>query len=108
MEKPTITISGKIFKPSSPKMKTWRKFLEFFEKSNEELKEMTLSEYTDSMLDLIQAGFDSEDLTAELIEENLNVSEVRQLTLELFTWLREVFFTGLEEIPKNADAAAET
>ena len=108
MDKPTIKINGKIITPKNPKMKVWRKFLEFFDKSNEEFKNMTLAEYTDSMIELIQLAFDSDEVTAESIEENLSVSELKPTVQNAFTWLQKLFFEGVEEIPKNAEAAAET
>ena len=108
MDKPTIKINGKIITLKNPKMKVWRKFLEFFDKSNEEFKNMTLAEYTDSMIELIQLAFDSDEVTAESIEENLSVSELKPTVQNAFTWLQKLFFEGVEEIPKNAEAAAET
>ena len=107
MDKPTIKINGKIITLKNPKMKVWRKFLEFFDKSNEEFKNMTLAEYTDSMIELIQLAFDSDEVTAESIEENLSVSELKPTVQNAFTWLQKLFFEGVEEIPKNAEAAAE-
>ena len=108
MDKPTIKINGKTITLKNPKMKVWRKFLEFFDKSNEEFKNMTLAEYTDSMIELIQLAFDSDEVTAESIEENLSVSELKPTVQNAFTWLQKLFFEGVEEIPKNAEAAAET
>ena len=107
METPTIKINGKTIKASQPKMKVWRKFLEFFDKSNEELKAMSLAEYTDSMLELIQLTFDKTEVTEQSIEENLSVSELKPLVQYAFTWLQTLFFEGVEEIPKNAEAATE-
>ena len=104
---PTIKISGKTITPKNPKMKVWRKFLEFFDKSDEELKIMTLAEYTDSMIELIQLTFDKDEVTAESIEENLSVSELKPTVQYSFTWLQALFFEGVEEIPKNATEAEE-
>ena len=105
---PIITINGKNIKSSNPKMKVWRKFLEFFDKSDEEFKNMTLAEYTNSMLELLQLLFDHDEVTAESLEENLSVSELKPTVQNAFTWLQKLFFEGVEEIPKNAEAAAET
>ena len=104
---PIIKIAGKIITPKNPKMKAWRKFLEFFDKSDEELKATTLAEYTDFLIELIQLGFNSEEVTAESIEENLSVGELKPLVMELFSWLQMIFFNGVEAIPKNAEAAEE-
>ena len=89
-------------------MKVWRKYLEFFDKSNEELQKMLLSEYTDSMIELIRLVFNHEKVTDESIEENLSVAELKPLMLDAFNWLQRVFFTWVEQIPKNEGAAAET
>ena len=104
---PTITIRGKTITPKSPKMKAWRKYLEFFDQSNEEIKAMTLAEYTNSMIDLIQLAFNRDEVTAESIEENVEVAELQNLLRQSFTWLQKVFFAGVEEIPKNATEAEE-
>ena len=101
---PTIKIAGKIVKPSSPKMKAWRKFLEFYDQSEENIKSKTLLEYTEEMADLIVIGFNREEVTKETIEENLSLAEFKNLTTDLFKWLQRIFFTGLEEIP-NAEQA---
>ena len=104
---PSIKISGKTFTPKEPKMKAWRKFLEFFSKDNEDLKNTSLSDYTDSMLELIELGFNREEVTVKSIEENLSVGDLKPLTLNLFSWLQMLFFSGIEEIPKNAQEAEE-
>ena len=107
MDTPKIKINGKTITPKNPKMKAWRKFLEFFDKSNEELTTTSLAEYTDSMIELIQLSFSREEVTAETNEENLSVAELKPLTLELFNWLQTIFFTGLEETSKNAQTAED-
>lgn len=107
MDAPTITVEGKVITPKSPKMKVWRKYLEFFEKSNEELKTMSLAEYTDTIIELIQLAFNREEVTAESIEENVNVSDLQKVLRDTFGWLQMIFFTGVEEITKNAEAAEE-
>ena len=104
---PTIKIAGKSITPKNPKMKVWRKFLEFFDKSDEELKAMSLSEYTSAMIELIRLGFNREEITLESIEENLSVGELRPLVLDLFSWLQMVFFKGVAEIPKNEETAED-
>lgn len=103
---PTIKIDGKVIKPAPPKMKAWRKFLEFYEKDEEELKSMTLSEYTDALIDLIVIGFNQPEITAEKVEEILGISELKPLSLKIFRWLQRVFFLGLDSIP-NVEEAAE-
>lgn len=107
MDKPSLVIGGKTITPKNPKMKAWRKFLAFFDKNNDELSAMTLSEYTDEMIDLIICGFNREEVTAESLNEVLDLSEVKPLTLKMFQWLQNVFFAGLEDMPKNAETAAE-
>ena len=100
---PTIKINGKIIRPQSPKMKAWRKFLEFYEKDETELQSMSLAEYTDIISDLIVVGFNRDEVTKETLEENLSVAEFRNLYKQLSAWLQRIFFTGIEEIP-NAEA----
>lgn len=108
MEKiPSIKIGDKIIQPKNPKLKAWRKFLEFFSQSNENLKKTSLVDYTDELIDLVQIGFNREEISAETIENNVSVGELKGLTLDLFSWLQEIFFKGIEEIPKNAENPAD-
>lgn len=103
---PSIKIDGKIILPKSPTMKVWRKFLEFREKDEDELKQMTLTEYTDAHIDLIVTAFNREEVTPEKLNEVLNVSDVKPLTAEIFRWLQAIFFLGLEKIP-NAETGTD-
>lgn len=102
---PTIKIDGKEIKPAPPKMGVWRKFLEFYEKDNMELKTMKLSEYTDTLINLVVIGFNKPEVTAEKVEELISLSELRPLILKIFRWLQQVFFLGLEALPNEETAA---
>ena len=101
---PSIKFEGKIIVAKSPKMKLWRKFLEFYDKSEDELKEMTLSEYTDAHIELISLTFS--EIPAEKLEDVLEVGEIKNLTAEIFRWLQKIFFTGTENLP-NAETGTE-
>ena len=103
---PTINIDGKIIRPSVPKMGVWRKFLEFYEKDNVDLKTMRLSEYTDALINLVVIGFDNPEVTAEKVEEFIGLNDLRTLVLNIFRWLQQIFFLGIESIP-NADEVAK-
>lgn len=103
---PTIKIGDKVIKPSSPKMKAWRKFLEFYDQSADDFKAKSLSECTDEMAKLIVIGFNRAEVTEESVEDNLSLAEFKNLTTDLFKWLQRIFFTGIEQIP-NAETAAD-
>ena len=104
---PNLKIDGKLIKPKSTTMKAWRRFLEFYERDDEDLQSITLSEYTDELVDLIVIGFNRDEVTAEKIEETLGVSQLKPLAQEIYRWLQSVFFLGLEELP-NAETGTET
>lgn len=104
---PSIKIDGKFITPKNPKMKAWRKYLEFFDTDAETVRQKSLAEYTDSMIELIVLGFNTAEVTAEKLDEVLGVGEVKQLMMKLFQWLQTIFFVGFENLPKNAAEAGE-
>lgn len=104
---PTLKIGGKTIKAESPKMKVWRKFLEFYNKDEEEFREMTLAEYTDAYIGLAVLAFNNPEVTEETLEENLSVHEIKPLVAEIFRWLQTIFFLGTDKLP-NADEVAAT
>lgn len=105
---PSIKIEGKVITPNNPRMKAWRKYLEFFDQDEEVLRQKSLAEYTDSMIELIVLGFNAVEVTKEALEEVLGVGEVKPLMLKVFRWLQTIFFIGLENLPKNAEEAADS
>lgn len=98
MEQPTITLYGKKYTPKPPKMKVWRKFLEFFDEDKEQL---SLEKFLNQEIELIILAFDRAEVTKEAIDDNIMVSDVVPLTRELFLWIQSLAFAKLVKLPNE-------
>ena len=104
METPTLYIAGREITPSSPKMKVWREFLAFFDADKEGL---SLEDFLDEHVRLIILGFGREEVTKEVIDENVEVADIVPLTRALFRWIQSLTFSKLVNLP-NEEAEKET
>lgn len=98
MEKPSVTLYGKTYTPKSPKMKVWRKFLEFFDEDKEQL---SLEEFLNQEVELIVLAFDRAEVTKDAIDDNIMVSDIVPLTRELFLWIQSTAFSKLAKLPNE-------
>ncbi len=96
MEKPKITLYGKTYTPSAPKMKVWRRFLAFYD---EDKTRLTVGEFLDAQVELILLAFDRKEVTREAVDENLGVADIVPLVRGLFLWIQSQAFAHLEKIP---------
>lgn len=99
MEKLKITLYGKTYTPSAPKMKVWRRFLAFYD---EDKTKLTVEEFLDAQVELILLAFDREEVTRKAVDENLGVADIVPLVRGLFLWIQSQAFAHLEKIP-NAE-----
>ena len=98
MEKPTLWIAGREITPHPPKMKVWREFLAFFDADKEGL---SLEDFLDEHVRLIILGFGREELTKEVIDENVEVADIVPLTRALFRWVQSLTFSKLVNLPNG-------
>ena len=98
METPTLYIAGREITPSSPKMKVWREFLAFFDTDK---KDMNLEDFLDAHVRLIVLGFGREEVTKEVIDENVDVADIVPLTRALFRWIQSLTFSKLVNLPNG-------
>ena len=98
METPTLYIAGREITPSSPKMKVWREFLAFFDADKEGL---SLEDFLDEHVRLIILGFGREEVTKEVIDENVEVADIVPLTRALFRWIQSLTFSKLVNLPNG-------
>ena len=96
MEMPKITLYGKTYTPSAPKMKVWRRFLAFYD---EDKTRLTVEEFLDAQVELILLAFDREEVTREAVDESLGVADIVPLVRGLFLWIQSQAFAHLEKIP---------
>jgi len=98
METPKLHIVGREITPKPPKMKVWREFLAFFDA---EKQDMDLETFLDEHVRLIVLGFGREDITKEVIDENVDVADIVPLTRSLFRWLQSLTFSKLVNLPNE-------
>ena len=103
MEKPTLWIAGREITPNPPKMKVWREFLAFFDADKQD---MNLEDFLDAHVRLIVLGFGREEVTKEVIDENVDVADIVPLTRAIFQWIQSLTFSKLVNLP-NGEAEKE-
>ena len=103
METPKLHIAGREIAPNPPKMKVWREFLTFFDADKEGL---SLEDFLDEHVRLIVLSFGREEVTKEVIDENVEVADIVPLTRSLFRWIQALTFSKLVNLP-NGEAEKE-
>jgi len=103
METPKLHIAGREITPNPPKMKVWREFLAFFDADKQD---MNLEAFLDAHVRLIVLGFGCEEVTKEVIDENVDVADIVPLTRALFRWIQALTFSKLVNLP-NEDTEKE-
>ena len=103
MDTPILHIAGREITPKPPKMKVWREFLAFFDADK---KDMNLEDFLDAHVRLIVLGFGREEVTKEVIDENVDVADIVPLTRTLFRWIQSLTFSKLVNLP-NEDTEKE-
>ena len=103
MDTPKLHIAGREITPNPPKMKVWREFLAFFDADKQD---MNLEAFLDAHVRLIVLGFGCEEVTKEVIDENVDVADIVPLTRALFRWIQALTFSKLVNLP-NEDTEKE-
>ena len=98
MDTPILHIAGREIVPNPPKMKVWREFLAFFDA---EKQDMDLETFLDEHVRLIVLGFGRDDVTKEVIDENVDVADIVPLTRSLFRWIQSLTFSKLVNLPNG-------
>ena len=103
MDTPILHIVGREITPNPPKMKVWREFLAFFDADKQD---MNLEDFLDEHVRLIVLAFVLDDVTKEVIDENVDVADIVPLTRSLFRWIQSLTFSKLVNLP-NEEAEKE-
>ena len=106
METPTITLKGKTYTAPPPKVKLWREVTRFKDKFSD--KEQGDEEALSEMERLIAAAFNHPEITAELIEEELNLDEFVPLFYQIAGWVAEVVSRKMTQLPNVAPPMDQT
>ena len=106
METPTITLKGKTYTAPPPKVKLWREVTRFKEKFS--AKEQGDEEALSEMERLIAAAFNHPEITAELIEDELDLDEFVPLFYQIAGWVAEVVSRKMTELPNGIPPMDQT
>jgi len=98
MDTPKLHIAGREITPHPPKMKVWREFLAFFDADKQD---MNLEDFLEAHVRLIVLGFGRDDVTKEVIDENVDVADIVPLTRSLFRWIQSLTFSKLVNLPNG-------
>lgn len=98
MENPKITLKGKTYTAPSPKVKLWREVTKFKDKFGD--KEQGDEEALSEMERLIAAAFNHPEISAEIIEEELDLDEFVPLFYQIASWVAEAVSRKMTELPK--------
>ena len=92
MNKPKLTLSGKEYSPKRPTMKLWRAVVEH----DAETANLTISEILSRRLEILAAVYGPD---TEILEGNIDVSDVLPAYNEAAKWILGLVFEKLEKIP---------
>ena len=106
METPTITLKGKTYTAPAPKVKLWREVTRFKDKFSD--KEQGDEEALSEMERLIAAAFNRPEITAEVIEEELDLDEFVPLFYQIAGWVAEVVSRKMTELPNGIPPMDQT
>lgn len=96
-----IKINGKIHKPSKPKAGIWRQIMMFHETRTD----IPTVDFIDAHAEIIAIVFANENVTKELILENIDIDEIVPLYLECFEWIINQINAKFRNLP-NSDTPA--
>lgn len=77
-----ITINGQKYKPGKSKAKMWRELMLF----DETKTDISLEDFIDVHAEIIVKTFANQDLTANMLIDNLDLDEILPLYSSVFKW----------------------
>ena len=95
MNKPKLTLSSKEYSPKRPTMKLWRAVVEH----DAETASLTMAEILSRRLEILAAVY---GVDTEILEENIDVSDVLPAYNEAAKWILGLVFEKLDKIPNAA------
>ena len=100
---PEIVIQGRTYQPNPPKARIWREVVAF-----EQAKYQGESvDFVDGHARIIADAFGRDEITPEVILDNLALEEVMPLYHDVYLWIMELIGKKLKQIP-NGETAPES
>lgn len=100
MDKPIITINGKIIEMKTPKARAWREIMKF----NEDRQSLPASDFCEEHAKMIALAF---GVSADEVLDNLDVDDILPTYLNVFTSLVGLLTAKLAIDKKNAAGEVE-
>lgn len=100
MTAPKIKLNGKEFRARPPKTKLWRilvKFNQNFAKANIAESEEAFEE----MLNIICAAFGDDNITPDRLENELDLSDLIPLFVNISSWISTIMSEKVEKFPNS-------
>ena len=99
MKAPTIKVGSKTYTAKEPKVKLWRKIVEFNKQfGSVENMHQDIESY-EAMLSLIASCYGNPEITPEIIEDNIALSELMPKLEEVTNWVAQLLANHSEGIP---------
>ena len=95
MNTPKLILNGKEYSPKRPTMKLWRAIVEH----DAETANLTISEILSRRVEILAAVY---GVDVEILEENIDVSDVLPAYNAAAKWILSLVFEKLEKIPNAA------
>ena len=101
MDKPKLVLNGKEHTPKRPAMKLWRAIVEH----DAETSNLTISEILSRRLEILSEVY---GVDSELLEENIDISDVLPAYNEAAKWVLSLVFEKLDKLPNGETGTGET
>ena len=89
---PELVVNGKKVQPETPKARVWRKLIEF----EEHKKDGKLEDFIDDHAVIIAQTFGRDDITPEVILDNLALEDVMPLYHDCYMWVMTMISSKLK------------
>ena len=100
MNKPKLTLSGKEYHPKRPTMKVWRAIVEH----DAETANLSIAELLAHRVEILSAIY---GVDVEIIEENIDISDVLPAYNEAAKWILSLVFEKLDKLPNEETGTDE-
>ena len=96
-----IDINGKKYKPGKSKAKMWRELMEF----DNQKTDIALEDFIDAHAEIIVKTFGNQDLTANMLIDNMDLDEILPLYSSVFKWFCGQLNAKTAKLPNDVLAA---
>ena len=95
-----IDINGKKYKHGKSKAKMWRELMQF----DDQKADIPLEDFIDAHAEIIAKTFGNQDLTANMLIDNLDLDEILPLYSSAFKWFCGQLNAKTAKLPKDGPA----